>query len=666
MCGIWGLIADSPERMPLAEEECRECVRGLRHRGPDGEGFIWAPPCALGNTRLAVLDRSSAASQPMSSSDGKVHLVFNGEIFNYEELRAELRTEGYEFRGTGDSEVLLAAYQHWGTGCLHRLNGMFAFAIADEARGRLLLARDRFGMKPLYYLAADGFLGFCSEPKGLLPMLAEPPALDLAAVSAFLCLRHVPAPRTLFAELRQVPAGALLIWQRDTGPRTVTWWDLTRRRLPTLSIARARKLRALIGDAVRLWSRSDVPVGAYLSGGLDSSVLLAELARHRPELLAMTADIPDPDYSEVAAARAMAGHVNVRLEVIPADVQVAAAELARLCRFRDHPLALHNEVAIFALARAIREFAPVVVSGEGADELFGGYGRLFRFPFEQRKNRAAALLRVGRPGRGDGDRSREPLTSLLAGYAYLPSDVKLRLFKPAMREALNGDNWLNDYLWSVWTRPKGGQHRRLTYFLIKVHLPGLLQVMDAANMAFGVEARLPFLDHRVAEWAYALPERAKLRWKGPWSWLRALAETPAQYSEKRDVTKRILRRAYRPLLPRLVLERPKMPFPTPLTEWFSSAAGDLLRELILDADARLAQLFDQRELAAWWDSAGYADANFGKQAWLLVNLEVWLRAYFPHGEIKIKTDLQEAGHDPAAFQPRSYQHAGEHAASTAH
>jgi asparagine synthase (glutamine-hydrolysing) len=653
MCGIWGLMSAS-DRMPLAEEESRECVRGLRHRGPDGEGFIWAPPYTLGHTRLAVLDRTAAASQPMSSGDGKVHLVCNGEIFNYEELRTELRAAGYQFRGTGDSEVLLAAYQHWGTGCLHRLNGMFAFAIADEARGSLLLARDRFGMKPLYYLAGDGFLGFCSEPKGLLPMLAEPPTLDLAALSAFLCLRHVPAPRTLFAELRQVPAGAFLLWQRDAGSRTATWWDLPRRRPPMLPIGRARQLRALISDAVRLWSRSDVPVAAYLSGGLDSSVLLAELARHRPGLIAMTADLADPGYSEVAAARAMASHVNVRLEVIPADVRVAVAELARLCRYRDHPLALHNEVAIFRLARAIREHAPVVVSGEGADELFGGYGRLFRFPFEQRKQRAAGMLRIKRLGSYHRDRSREPLTSLLATYAYLPSDVQLRLFKAAIRDALTGDSWLNDYLWSVWTQPKGGQHRRLSYFLIKVHLPGLLQVMDAANMAFGVEARLPFLDHRVAEWAYALPERGKLRWKGPWSWLRALTETPARYSENRDVTKWILRRAYQPVLPRLIIERAKMPFPTPLNEWLSSTAGESMRAFILEVGARLTQLFDPQELAAWWDSAGYADANFGKQAWLLVNLEVWLREYFPHGEIKVKTASQEAWHDSAAFQSRSY------------
>ncbi|MET7685088.1 asparagine synthase (glutamine-hydrolyzing) [Streptomyces sp. NPDC005423] len=631
MCGIWGAVGADAAGHGLGRPAARECVRLLAHRGPDGEGLWWTPEAVLGHTRLAIFDTSHRADQPMTGADGRLVLTFNGEIYNQAELREELESLGHSFRGTGDTEVLLAAYQEWELECLDRLNGMFALAVWDGRDASLTLVRDRFGIKPLYYLEQEGRFAFCSEPKGLLPLLPGPPTPDLLGMSAFLTLRHVPAPRTLFAELRQLPPGSWLRW-RAGRVRTGTWWDLARRttRRPP-PWRRAATLRRTVEEAVETWSRSDVPVSAYLSGGLDSTVLTGELCRLGRCVRAYTAEYDVPGYSEAAAAASTAAGLGLPLEVVGTQVAVTPEQLADMVRIRDHPLGMHNEVALIRLSERVRARARVVLCGEGADELFAGYGRLYRLPFEAAKRRL-------RPRRRAADGWRRHAGSavfaqLLADYCYFPLEVKHRLLREDVAARLDDDAELVGTLRRAWDRPRrAGLHRRLTHFMVTVHLPGLLHVLDGTAMAAGVEARVPFLDHHLVTWAYRLPQRAKLRWHGPLAMVRALAEPPAAYSERRDTTKWLLRRAFADRVPAEVLTRGKLPFPAPLNEWLARPEAARTAGLVLDDGARLHEFFDAGRLRRWWASRGGDHPSFGRQAWLLMNLEVWLRVYCPQPE----------------------------------
>ncbi|UED88010.1 asparagine synthase (glutamine-hydrolyzing) [Streptomyces profundus] len=635
MCGIWGAVGTERTGHGLSRATARDCVRLLRHRGPDGDGLWWTPDAVLGHTRLAVFDTGSRAAQPMASQDGRLRMVFNGEIFNHAEIRADLERLGHRFAGTGDTEVLLAAYQRWGLDCLDRLNGMFALAVLDRADGSLTLVRDRFGIKPLYHLQREGQLAFCSEPKGLLPLLPGPPTPDLTAMSAFLTLRHVPAPRTLFAELLQLPAGSWLRW-RDGTVRTGQWWDLAARRTrPPRPWRRAAVLRRTVEEAVETWSRSDVPVSAYLSGGLDSGILTGELGRLGRCVGAYTAEYDVPGYSEAEGAAEVATALSLPLTVVGTEVAVSPEQLAAMVRVRDHPLGMHNEVALIHLAERVSSKARVVLCGEGADELFAGYGRLYRLPFEAGKRRLRDLPHLRRPpatGWRRQVRSRV-FAQLVESYSYLPMDVKHGLLRDDVATRLDGDSELLRTLEREWDRPRRvGRHRRLTHFMVKVHLPGLLHVLDGTAMAAGVESRVPFLDHRLVEWAYRLPQRDKLRWHGPLAAARALTESPGHYSERRDTTKWLLRRAFGDRVPAAVLTRAKRPFPAPLDEWLARPEADEVARLVLDDGARLHDVLDAERLRRWWAARGDGHPSFGRQAWLLINLEVWLRVYCPQPE----------------------------------
>ncbi|MET7900676.1 asparagine synthase (glutamine-hydrolyzing) [Streptomyces sp. NPDC005336] len=630
MCGIWGAVGTGQNGHGLDREAAGDCVRLLRHRGPDGDGLWWTPRTVLGHTRLAIFDTTDNAVQPMTSEDGLLRIVFNGEVFNHAEIRSELERLGHRFRGTGDTEVLLAAYRQWGLAVLDRLNGMFALAIWDRADGSLTLARDRFGIKPLYYLRQGERFAFCSEPKGLLPLLPGPPTADIQGISAFLSLRHVPAPRTLFTELRQLPPGSWLRW-RDDDVTTGVWWDLARQRTtPPPPWRRAAALRRVVEEAVDAWSRSDVPVSAYLSGGLDSSVLVSELGRLGRCAGTYTAEYDVPGYSEADGAAEVAADLSLSLHVVGARVAVSPEELAHMARIRDHPLGMHNEVALIRLAQAVSSAARVVVCGEGADELFAGYGRLYRLPFEVRKRRLGCRAR--RPAATGWRRhlGSPVLAQLLEEYCYIPLDTKHRLLRDDVAARLDDDAELMRTLRTEWNRPRRvGLHRRLTHFMVKVHLPGLLQVLDGTAMAAGVEARVPFLDHRLVRWAYRLPQRTKLRWHGLFAAARALAEEPSRYSERRDTTKWLLRRAFGDRLPDGVLTRRKLPFPAPLNEWLAGPGAAEVARLVLDDGARLHEIFAADRLREWWAGRGEGSPTFGRQAWMLMNLEVWLRVYCP-------------------------------------
>lgn len=633
MCGVLGVV--DLQGRPVGEtSQLTQSLAGLGHRGPDGRGDLTFGRVWLGHTRLAILDLSPRGAQPMVSASGDLAVSYNGEIFNYRAVRQFLSNAGHRFNTNSDTEVLLAAYAEWGIKCLDRLEGMFAFALHDRRADELYLARDRMGVKPLHFGTADGRMAFCSEPRGILSLPGFRKRIDPRALSSFLSFRQPLGGAGLYDGVRALPAGHYLR-VGDRGVEIVRWWSPTGRN----DGVKSSDLRGVLGPVIRESSVSDVPVAVLLSGGLDSAVITAELSNMSPDMLAITASIPGADYDEVEWARATARHFNVQHITVPVTSGNYLATARDLIQIKGQPLGMHNEVALFLMAREVKGHASVVMSGEGADELFAGYGRIYRSPFDFNRARFASHLPpwlrnrwLSRIGLSEGDLGLEFAEFFLSKYSYWPISEKLALFTKPMADAVDQDRGLRQQFEMSLGGPGSTNFDRLTNFFLTTHLQGLLDVMDSSFMAAGVEVRVPFADRRIVEMVLALPPDERLRWGGPSARARALFEPVAEFSEARDTTKYALRKAYKDVLPPEVISRRKLPFPVPLTRWLFGEQRSAVEELLFGYDSQLHQIFDRDKLKNWFDGHGAVghDAT-GRRLWILVTTELWLREAFPDG-----------------------------------
>jgi asparagine synthase (glutamine-hydrolysing) len=558
IAGIWG------------EGDVVAMTRRLTHRGPDDEGFHRDGPIQLGVRRLAVIDLETG-HQPLSTADGALWIAYNGELFNYVELKRELIGRGREFRTRSDTEVVVTAYQEWGPECLQRFIGMFAFAIWD---GRsLFLARDRFGEKPLFYTCQGGRFLFGSEIKALLAEVAASPNLD----ERFWALEASVEPETLFSGILSLEPGHSLTYDgREL--RVARYWSLPEGPLDARSEdEQAEELAALLRDAVRLRMRSDVPVGLFLSGGLDSS-LLAALSR--PEKV-FTCRLPYGDaYDEFAHAESVSRALGVRQVSELLTPEAFRREYPRIIWHLDQPIATTSSAAEFALASVAREHVKVVIGGQGSDEAFGGYVRHVLLVEEERLGSAELL------------RDYYPMARLLWGDRVFGDPAERY---SALLNRGPGSDWLPARVRGLFDRG-GSLVDRMGAADFALTFPSLLLMNDRAAAAYGLENRTPFLDHRIVELAFRLPQHAKIRGFR---------------------TKAILRRVARGLVPDSIVDRPdKKGLGVPLNRW-------LRNELKPWAD-ELSQSLARRG----FDYAPGADrGEFDRSLFSRVSLELWFRTF---------------------------------------
>ncbi|MBF0309713.1 MAG: asparagine synthase (glutamine-hydrolyzing) [Magnetococcales bacterium] len=612
MCGIAGFW---DARAAEGEEELlrriREMNASIAHRGPDGEGVHVDAKAglALGHRRLAIIDLSPNGRQPMFSASGLTVVVFNGEIYNFAGLRGQLEREGCTFRGHSDTEVLVEACERWGVeSTLPRLVGMFAFALWDGTRQRLILARDRLGKKPLYYHQNGSLLLFASQVKALRCHPAFRPRLDAVALHHFLRLSYVPASGCIYQGVRQLPPGHWAEIDRDGALRLGRYWDpwqvvregqSGRQRAEEDSASDLDRLEALLQEAVSDRMVTDVPLGAFLSGGIDSSLVTALMQRHSSQRVrTFSIGFQEGRYDEADAARAVARHLGTDHTELYVDARQAMEIIPQLPAFYDEPFADSSQVPTLLLSKLTREHVTVALSGDGGDELFGGYNRhvlaarlerLFRQVPPVLRHLAAGILRGLSPGIWDG-----------LG----------RLIPPGKRPRLLGDKLhkLGDILalpdqaaiyprlvaaWP-WDRPlvKGVDCRRETWppgglpdppeglrfseimqlYDLVTYLPeDILVKVDRASMAVGLETRAPFLDHRVVAWSWQLPMSRKVV-EGQGKWL----------------LRQVL---YRHVPPTLV-NRPKMGFALPVDGWLRGPLRGWCEDLMRDLDGELAGLLE--------------------------------------------------------------------------
>jgi len=662
MCGIAGFV-NGAEGNEFAGRVLGRMMETIRHRGPDDSGVYQDEVISLGHRRLSIIDLAGG-HQPMSNEDGTLWVIYNGEIFNHAGLRPELERAGHRYRTNSDTETILHAWEQYGPDCVLRFRGMFAFAIWD-ARGRTLFcARDRLGIKPFYYVWRDGWFGFASEIKALFEHPRVSPALNESALGEYLAFGYTSDERTLFAGVRKLMPGHHLLLRLDgerTEPKIERYWD-SRAQAEACATASVRReedwiaeCRQRVEETVRMRLMSDVPLGMFLSGGVDSSVIAALMKRMVPgPVVTFSVGYRESEYSELDYARRVARWIGSEHREVVLGRDDFFNALPRLIWHEDEPITWPSSVSLYFVSRLASKHVKVVLTGEGADELFAGYSRYRFHGWNSRWARRYGVLPAALRGRirqwiagssllGAGTRRKlghtflgcgESLESLYLDnfYCAFSADAQQELLtgprghprgRPAGRaQAEACATNFRRYFDAGGPRPEGTRHpsllERLLYADQKTYLVELLMKQDRMSMAASIESRVPLLDHPLVEFAARLPGEMKLR------------GTTGKY---------IFKKAAEGLVPREILYRRKMGFPTPLRSWLREAAAAPLFDLLRAPDGLLGAYVDRRALENLISrhQSGAEDAT--DRIWRLLNLQLWGEIFLAGRREKMETGL---------------------------
>lgn len=617
-------------------------TRLLAHRGPDGEGVRTfpangrRPPATLGHRRLSIIDPTERGAQPMTWSDGRYWITYNGELYNFKHLRADLEREGTRFRTDCDTEVLLAMFARHGADCLRKLNGIFAFAIWDSERGELFLARDRLGVKPLYYTTVGDVLYFASEPKSLLAAL-PPPRINNEALADFLTFLWTPDPDTLFDGVYKLPPGHYATFA-DGRLSIHEYWDVDYVVEQRSESEWTDELREGVQAAVRRQMVSDVPLGSFLSGGLDSSAIVATMADEAEAVTTFTVGFKRDDLAheivpdDVGYARKVGRLFNVSYNERTLEPDVVDL-LPKLIWHLDDPVADPAAISTYLICAAASERLKVILSGMGADEVFAGYPRYLAAQIGRATDHAPASLRrlvrrvleprltLGPPGRLR--RSRRDLMKALPGLDASPLERHLiytsyyqrheldALLSPGLRSELAGHDPLRRHRDFLDRAPTDDWLNKLLYVDLKTYLPSLnLAYTDKMSMAASTEVRVPLLDDEVITLASSIPSGLKLR---------------------RLTRKYILKRSFDPVLPREIVWRPKAGFGAPIRAWLVGDLKPMVDDLLSPATVRARGVLDPDEVTRLVRANHTGQEDNALRIWALLTLELWFRAFIDAG-----------------------------------
>ena len=620
MCGIAGILR--ADGQSVDETLLESMANVLAHRGPDGQGVCIRGPAGLAHRRLAIIDLATG-DQPMFSADGRIAVVFNGEIYNFRELRRELEARGCQFRTNSDTEVLLRSYEEYGTDCLRHLRGMFAFALWDGGRRRLMLARDRVGIKPLVYSWDGRRLLFASELKGILQDPSVEREVDWEALGDYLTYHYVPSPRTIFRSIQKLPPASYLVLDVDRPqPEVHRYWDL--RFEPDERRTEAdwsAELRVHLEDAVRSHLVSDVPIGAFLSGGLDSSTVVAMMAQDGASpVRTFSIGFGEEDHDELAWARLVAkryGTDHYEFVVKPEAMDI----LPQLAWQFDEPFADSSALPTYYVSKITREHVTVALSGDGGDESFAGYRRYARAQalhesldtmpglLARSLYRAAGrILPYGARGQRYAElRGEVPVDRYFRMMTAHRSRSLEHLLTPESRARVGADGRMAAFRGIAEEGRAPDYVSTLQYLDVRTYLPeDILTKVDRTSMLVSLEARVPLLDHQLMEFVATMPTRFKLR---------------------DGLGKRILRQTVAGDLPTEVLTRAKMGFGVPLEAWFRGELQGYARDLLLGRRARQRGWIDHGAMTRMLEQHQQGARDHGSQIWALISLEEWARRW---------------------------------------
>jgi asparagine synthase (glutamine-hydrolysing) len=622
MCGIAG-FADRQHPSGSRKETDFALVHAMceviRHRGPDDEGIHVEGGVGLGMRRLSIIDLSTG-HQPMHNEDESVWIVFNGEIYNYRELRAQLEAAGHRFYTSSDTETIVHAYEQWGEECFARLRGMFGLALWDRRARTLLLARDRAGIKPLHYAEHGGRLYFGSELKSLLAAGAVDGAIDLESLDHYLSFLYTPRDRSIFNGVSKLPPGHALRWRHGHAEVRPFWQISADQTFRGTAEDAAEELRRVLADAVRSHMVSDVPLGAFLSGGVDSSAVVGLMAEasDRP-VKTFSIGFDEPEYDELEHARTVAAHFSTDHHefVVRPD---ALGILDRLIEHFDEPFADSSAIPTWYVSEIARQHVTVVLSGDGGDELFGGYDRYLPHPRVERfdrlpipgRRKAAAMVWPMLPHGAQGKNflrhvSLDTDARFIDSVALFRDDEKAALYSPELRASLRGASAKKTLARHFDRFAALAPHDRMMRFDFETYLPeDVLTKVDRMSMAHSIESRVPLLDNRVIDFAAALPAHLKIR---------------------QGRRKHVLKEAVKGLLPPGILDRKKQGFGVPLDVWFRGRLRDVFADVLGSARTRQRGYFQPAFIERIVQEHVSGRRDHTLRLWQLLVFELWQRHY---------------------------------------
>jgi len=625
MCGITGII-DVRGSRDVDRSALHRMNESQHHRGPDEGDLYVEPGVGLGHRRLSIIDVATG-QQPLFNEDGTVAVVFNGEIYNFQSLIPELQACGHAFHTRSDTEVIVHAWEQWGERCVDRFRGMFAFVLWDRNSETLFMARDRLGVKPLYYaLLPDGWLVFGSEMKSVLAHGGASRDIDPQAMEEYLALGYVPEPKTIYTSVRKLSPGHSMTLRRGGRPSSpVPYWDIrfTGDNRVSDSDAQAELVERL-RESVSLRMISEVPLGAFLSGGVDSSAVVAMMALEAGTVNTCSIAFADEAFDESRFALQVAQRYGTRHFVDRVESDDFAL-IDTLARCYDEPYADSSAIPTYRVCQLARTHVTVALSGDGGDENFGGYRR-YRLHLAEDRVRRLLPLAIRRPLFGTLGRAypkadwaprfvrakstfqalaRDSVEAYFHGVSVINDELRTRLYTPAFRRRLAGYSAIEVFRLHAANAGTDDPLSRIQYLDLKTYLVGDINTkVDRASMAHSLEVREPLMDHALVEWLATLPSSQKIR-AGEGKWL--------------------LKKAMEPFLPHEVMYRPKMGFSVPLAQWFRGPLRHRIRESLLDGTLGATGAFDQRTLQHLIESHQSGRRDFSSPLWSLLMLEAFLR-----------------------------------------
>lgn len=628
MCGICGL-AHSDGRIG-DREILHEMTTAIAHRGPDSDGFYTSHGVGLAMRRLAIID-VSGGDQPIANEDESIWIVFNGECYNYPEMRAELLRRGHKLSTKTDTECIVHFYEDEGDDCIKRLRGMFAFALWDKKKNRLLLGRDRLGKKPMYYTIQNGTLYFGSELSAIFAAVPQKPEINLEAIDLYLSLQYIPDPLTAYDGIFKLPPASTLVWENGQA-KINRYWDFSYQ--PKISGGEnelAEELRARLREAVKMRLLSEVPLGAHLSGGLDSSIVVALMAElNSGPVKTFSVGFQEEEFSELPFARAVAQKYSTDHHEFTLTYGDIPATLEKIMHHFGEPFADASAIPLYHLSLLTRQYVTVALNGDGGDEDFAGYQRYWLDPLANLYLKSPHFLTrslVPSIAHRLPDRSNRPTgQSLINGFKRLEQLPRMdqrasilrwgSYFAPWQRQSLwKEEHWKNFradnaqiLLAQSFDKAEGSFLDRTLYTDLHNYLPGdLLVKADRMTMAASLEGRSPFLDHEIVEWSARLPDSLKVRGRSG---------------------KYLLKKAFAKYLPENVKSHGKQGFGIPLAAWFRGPLADWSRGLLLGRESPLSAWFNESVLQTLLDEHVQARADHGKRLYALAMLALWSKELY--------------------------------------
>lgn len=639
MCGILGIIDLLERKHNFNQAIFKTALDKMRLRGPDGEGIVNKKSWILGHRRLSIIDTNDHANQPMVSSCGKFYITFNGEIYNYKILRKKLILLGYKFKTFSDTEVLLYSYMHYGTDCLNKFIGMFSFCIIDTIKNIKFIARDRLGIKPLFIHYDKNKFIFSSQINSILELKPTLNKLNRRAVCSYLSFRYPLFEETFIKDIYSLKSGHYILINNEQITFKEYWNPIKHFKKQNIDHGEnyyISKLRRLIKSSIKYRMISDVPIGSFLSGGVDSSIISFLMSSETKKTIkTFTASFNNKKFNEVNYINKLQKVFKFEKNEIKISHEDYLNNIEKLIDFKGSPLSVPNEIALFILCKNLKKYITVVLSGEGADEIFAGYGRIFRSidDFEKINNIEKNNIDISIKNKFISKFKKKYSfidTSFydffLNQYSYINIDDKKNIFTDEF-DFHNIDIEIKKNFIDLFSPVKNESlFNKVSYFFEFIHLKGLLNRLDSSSMAASVESRVPFTDHRLVEFALSIPKKYKLKWKINKLPFHLLSD---EISENYDIPKYILKKAFINDLPESVLYRRKMGFPVPLHDFFQKKSFINYAKKILDKKILIKnKIFNpdniSRLLKNVIESKNYNDSFI---LWTIVNLQIFITKY---------------------------------------